>query len=211
MNVRVKICGITDLDTALFAASFGADAIGFVFAESKRKIDPHVAHVISERLPQHIQRIGVFVNETRERIEEIVKIANLTMVQLHGDESYDFCESISVPVIKAFGIHSEDDLVEINKFPCEWILLDSPIGKYRGGNGKAFNWSMLAGHTFPDKKIILAGGLDAKNVEDAMRIASPFMVDVSSGVETEGKKDINKIERFIKKAKNLSSALKDSI
>lgn len=200
--MKVKICGITDVNTALHAAACGADAIGFVFAESKRKVEPASACAISEQLPQHIERIGVFVNETRDRIEEIVTEAKLTMVQLHGDETPEFCDLFSVPVIKALSINSEQDLLELNKYPCEMILLDSPKGKYRGGNGTTFDWGFLAGAQMNGKKIILAGGLDERNVEMAVNLTRPFMLDVSSGVETDGKKDRNKIKGFIEKAKN---------
>lgn len=202
--MKVKICGITDIDTAVTAVSCGADAIGFVFAESKRKIDPAEARKIVDQLPAHIEKVGVFVNETKERIAEIISEVKLTMVQLHGDESPAFCESISVPVIKAFSIGSEQDLSKITGYKSQWILLDSPSGKYRGGNGTSFNWEILSGSKFPDKKVILAGGLNEENVERAIRIARPFMIDVSSGVETDGKKDKQKIKSFIDKAKSLS-------
>lgn len=199
--MKVKICGITDLNTALQAVSYGADAIGFVFAESKRKIDPITAGEISAQLPAHIEKIGVFVNETKEQIEAIVLQSKLTMVQLHGDETPAFCESLSVPVIKALSVGSEKDLLEIEQYSCEMILLDSPKGKYRGGNGTTFNWELVAGDNFLDKKIILAGGLNTENIERAMQICSPYMVDVSSGVETDGRKDVEKIKLFLEKAK----------
>lgn len=203
--MKVKICGITDLDTALYAVSHGADAIGFVFAESKRRIDPFTAGEISEQLPSNIEKIGVFVNETKERIEEIVLKAKLSMVQLHGDESPEFCNSLTVPVIKAFSIGSEKDLLKINQYSCERILLDSPKGRYRGGNGTSFNWKLITGSCLPDKKIILAGGLNPGNVEQAIQICNPFMVDVSSGVETDGRKDVQKMKVFLEKVKNTSN------
>jgi phosphoribosylanthranilate isomerase len=202
--LKVKICGITDLNTAQHAVSYGADAIGFVFAESKRRIEPNSAGEISVQLPPNIEKIGVFVNETRERIEEIVLKAKLTMVQLHGDESPAFCNSLSVPVIKALSIESEKDLEEINRYSCEMILLDSPKGKYRGGNGTSFDWDLLTGSDLPNKKIILAGGLNLGNVERAIQICHPFMVDVSSGVETDGRKDVKKMKVFLEKVKNTS-------
>lgn len=199
--MKVKICGITDVDTALQAVEFGADALGFVFAESKRRISPVVAGEISEKLPTHVEKIGVFVNEAKEVIEEIIARANLTMIQLHGDESPEFCDSFSVPVIKAFSISDNADLERLVDYPNQWFLLDSPTGKYRGGNGTTFNWDLLSSRHFPEKKIILAGGLSIDNVERAMAITRPDMVDVSSGVETDGKKDVEKIRAFIEKAK----------
>lgn len=199
--MRVKICGITDVFTALQAVEYGADALGFVFAESKRKISPASAREIIDHLPLHVEKIGVFVNERKERIDEIIAEANLTMIQLHGDESPEFCESFSVPVVKALSINNKQDLEQLADYSNQWFLLDSPSGKYRGGNGTSFNWELLSGRHFTDKKIILAGGLAIDNVEQAIDIASPDMVDVSSGVETDGKKDVGKIKAFIEKAK----------
>ena len=201
--MKVKICGITDLYTALKAESFGADAIGFVFAKSKRQITPEAAGEISAQLSPQIEKVGVFVNETKERIEEIVSQAKLTMVQLHGDESPDFCLTLSVPVIKALSIGSKEDLIREKQYHCEFILLDSPKGKYHGGTGVPFNWGILQDTLFTKKKIILAGGLNLDNVTQAITQVKPYMLDVSSGVESEGKKDINKIKVFIEKTKSV--------
>lgn len=201
--MKVKICGVTNIDTALEAVAFGADAIGFVFAESKRKIDPNTAGDISVQLPSHIEKVGVFVNETKERIEEIVEQAKLTIVQLHGDETPAFCHSFSVPVIKALSIGSREDLLQMEQFDCDYLLLDSPKGQYRGGNGVSFDWEILTKTNLKTKKIILAGGLHEDNVELAIKTTQPFMVDVSSGVETDGRKDHEKIRNFIAKAKSV--------
>lgn len=200
--MKVKICGITDVDTALFAISCGVDAIGFVFAKSKREISPASAAAITKVLPAHVEKIGVFVDETKEKIEEIAALAKLTMVQLHGDESPAFCESLKIPAIKAISIKSEQDIEKIHQYSTKWILVDSPAGKYRGGNGTSFNWELINSTRFPEKKIILAGGLDQGNVGMAVEMVNPYMVDVSSGVETDGKKDLEKIKVFIKKAKH---------
>lgn len=201
--MKVKICGITDVNTALQAVDFGADALGFVFAESKRKITPIHAGEISSQLPTHVEKIGVFVNESKERIEEIIAEAKLTMIQLHGDESPEFCECFSVPVIKALSVMDNKDLERVAAYSNQWFLLDSPSGKYRGGNGTTFNWELLSNETFPGKRIILAGGLNIDNVAKAVDIVNPDMVDVSSGVETDGKKDVRKMKAFIKIAKKI--------
>nr|WP_254119361.1 phosphoribosylanthranilate isomerase [Bacillus sp. FJAT-29790] len=187
---------------ALFAIENGADAIGFVFAESKRSITPESAGEIISQLPDGILKVGVFVNETKEMIEEIVNLAGINTIQLHGDESPEFCSGFSLPVVKALSISSTEDLSKINDYSCEYLLLDSPKGKYRGGNGIAFDWSMLADVELNEKKIILAGGLTIENVAEGIEKAAPYMVDVSSGVETDGKKDAAKIKRFIEKAKS---------
>jgi phosphoribosylanthranilate isomerase len=199
--MKVKICGITDLTTAIAAVDYGADALGFVFAESKRKISEVKAKEIIAHLPKEVVKVGVFVNETKEKIEEIASSVGLTHVQLHGDETPAFCESLSYPVIKAISIHDEQSLKAIENYKCEYILIDGPKGKYRGGNGLSFNWNSISVENLKDKKVILAGGLHEENVEEAINHIKPYMVDVSSGVESEGKKDFNKIQLFIIKAK----------
>jgi phosphoribosylanthranilate isomerase len=202
--MKVKICGITDVDAALAAVDSGADAIGFVFAKSKRKIDVVNARDIAAELPNDIMKVGVFVNETKEEIDRIGRVVGLTHVQLHGNESADFSKSLSLPVIKALGIEGKDSLEAIKDYPCEFLLLDGPKGKYQGGNGLSFDWNILNEQDLLGKKVILAGGLNEGNVLEAVRQVRPYMVDVSSGVETDGKKDLNKIKRFIDKVKRQS-------
>lgn len=199
--MKVKICGIMDVETGLYAVKQGADALGFVFAESKRKITAELAKEIIKQLPEHILKVGVFVNEKPEVIMEIFHQTGLTHVQLHGDESPEDCEAFSIPVIKALSIGTVADLGKIDQYYCDYILLDSPKGKYRGGNGVKFDWNLLSEFKEKDKKIILAGGLNPENIEEAINVAKPYMVDVSSGVETEGKKDLVKIQNFLAKAK----------
>lgn len=202
--MKVKICGIMDVATALAAVNFGADALGFVFAESKRKIDSSRAKEMIEKLPADVMKVGVFVNETIEGIERVVSQTGITHAQVHGDETPEFCSALSIPVIKAFSSENEKTLETIKNYPCEFILLDGPKGKYHGGNGLAFDWSILKNHDFSGKKIILAGGLNPENVQEAIKKTNPFMVDVSSGVETEGKKDLHKIKTFIENVKGKS-------
>ncbi|MCQ6277756.1 phosphoribosylanthranilate isomerase [Bacillus sp. EB600] len=199
--MKVKICGITDVNTALAAVDSGADAIGFVFAESKRRIEEEKAREIIAELPDDIMKVGVFVNEEQAEIERIAAKVGLTHVQLHGNESPEFCRGLSLPVIKAYSVEGKDRLAELKQFPCEFLLLDGPKGKYHGGNGLVFDWSILKNQDSFGKKIILAGGLNEGNVIKALGEAQPYMVDVSSGVETDGKKDVQKIQRFIDKVK----------
>lgn len=200
--MKVKICGIMDKETALAAVSFGADALGFVFAESKRKVDPYIVKEIISLLPEQIMKIGVFVNETKDEIERIAALTGITHAQVHGDESPEFCAAISIPVIKALSVENDKNLDSIKNYQCEFVLLDGPKGKYHGGNGITFDWAAMDHRDFADKKIILAGGLNPENVRKAIQIVHPYMVDVSSGVETEGKKDRNKIKMFIEIAKD---------
>lgn len=199
--MKVKICGITDVKTAHAAVEYGADAIGFVFAESKRKIAVEKAKEIVSQLPNDLFKVGVFVNETKEKIETIAVHVGLTHIQLHGDESPAFSRSLPLPVIKAMSIQDQESLLAFNNFPCEYILLDGPKGTYRGGNGLAFDWNTINANDFNGKKVILAGGLNEDNVEVAINLINPDMIDVSSGVETEGIKDLAKIKSFIIKAK----------
>ncbi|MGN7402602.1 phosphoribosylanthranilate isomerase [Cytobacillus praedii] len=199
--MKVKICGITDLDTALSAVEYGADALGFVFAESKRRITIDRAKEIIRVLPKDLLKIGVFVNEHKETIEKVVMETGVNVIQLHGDESPGDCASFAMPVIKALSIGSSKDLLLADEYGCEYLLLDSPKGKYRGGNGITFDWSVAAGRGLKGKNVILAGGLTAENVAEAIQIIQPYMVDVSSGVEVEGMKDKGKIKRFIDEVK----------
>ena len=209
--MKVKICGITDVNTAIAAAHYGADAIGFVFAESKRKVSIEKAKEIVSFLPPEVVKVGVFVNESRDKVERIASIVGLTHIQLHGDEPASFSESISLPVIKAISFQGNDGLAVFNQFPSEYILLDGPKGKYRGGNGTAFDWNEVNPSLLEEKKVILAGGLQVNNVEQAIKIIKPYMVDVSSGVETNGLKDLVKIKEFIEKVKTLGGNVNENL
>jgi phosphoribosylanthranilate isomerase len=199
--MKVKICGVKDLETAQFAVESGCDAIGFVFAESKRQISYETAKAIAANLPEEILKIGVFVNETQEVLESVFEEVGLTHLQLHGDETPEFCTRLRYPVIKAIQVKTDQDLLNLEQFKCEYLLLDSPHGKYRGGNGTIFDWSLLNNKQIPSKKWILAGGLTSENVMTACQQINPYMVDVSSGVETDGVKDFSKIKEFIRKVK----------
>ena len=164
----------------------------------------HAKRIIS-KLPKEIKKVGVFVNEDPATIKEIVSITGINIVQLHGDETPEYCQNIPFPIIKALSIESEADLLKIHEYPCEYVLLDGPKGKYHGGNGIAFDWSMIANFDFQDKKVILAGGLTPENVSFAITEANPYMVDVSSGVETNGVKDLQKIKSFLENVKGIKN------
>ena len=203
--MKVKICGITDVETAKSACEYGADALGFVFAESKREITPKRAEEIIQELPANVLKIGVFVNESVEVIQKIADECGLTHVQLHGDEDNYQIRRLNIPSIKSLGVTSESDMKNAQGYEADYILFDSPKEKFHGGNGKKFSWELLT-HMPKElrEKTILAGGLNALNIEEAIRTVRPYMVDVSSGVETEGKKDVEKIKQFIIKAKECS-------
>lgn len=198
--MKVKICGITTTDMAKIVVEAGADFIGFVFAPSKRQITAEAASKITAQLPFDIKKVGVFVNQTKENISMIAKTVGLDYVQLHGDEPASFAASLPYPVIKAFSVNDvTDDLLQT--YPCDYLLIDSPPSTFRGGSGTTFNWEILKKHKVPMEKLILAGGLSIDNIQDAKTKIGPAGVDVSSGVETAGMKDPEKIKQFILLAK----------
>lgn len=196
--MKIKICGLKEVNHAIKAAELGADLLGFVFAESPRRISPDQASLISRQLPSGVKKVGVFVNEKPEIVNEIAGICGLDVVQLHGSESPAYCNKMCVPVIKAFRVKDADILDEMKFYSnsVEMFLLDTYIPGVVGGTGRAFDWNLAAAASGVGK-IILAGGLKPENVASACRIAKPFAVDVSGGVETEGVKDLKKIEAFI--------------
>ncbi|MGM7635085.1 phosphoribosylanthranilate isomerase [Bacillus sp. Hm123] len=201
--MKVKICGIQDVDTAIYAQQIGADYIGFVFAESKRQVSVERTAAISNHLYKGPLKVGVFVNEDVKRVEEIAEAASLDIIQLHGDESPAYARKLTRPVIKAFSYSPQLSMKEVLAYPADLILLDSAKGPYRGGNGTTFNWSLLASETFDRTRLILAGGLHPDNVQEAMTMIHPAVVDVSSGVETNGVKDWTKMKAFIDQAKGV--------
>lgn len=196
----VKICGMTTIEAASVAARAGADFIGFVFAPSKRQVSPERAADISAALPSSVKKVGVFVNEKQETIQNVAEKVGLDFIQLHGDESPAFGDALPYPVMKAFRMGNHD-IAEIQAYPCDYYLIDSPKGPNRGGNGTTFDWTLLKDADLDPQKVILAGGLNSENVQSAISSANPAGVDVSSGVETDSVKDIQKIHQFIKHAK----------
>lgn len=196
--VKVKICGIKSLQEAQMAADAGADAIGFIFANSKRKINPELAREISIQLPPFISKVGVFVNEERHVIQEISSFCNLDVLQFHGEESPDFCKRFSQKTIKALRIKDEGSFKQVREYESvSAILLDTYSDTEYGGTGKSFNWDLIKEAQIK-KPIILAGGLSEENVIAAFTQVMPYGVDVSSGVEIDGIKSKDKVERFIK-------------
>jgi phosphoribosylanthranilate isomerase len=195
----VKICGITNEDDALLAVAMGADAVGFVFAPSPRQIAPQKAADIAKRLPAEIVTVGVFRDEDRQRVVDIVHRSKLRAVQLHGRESsadsHWVRQRVSL-VIKAFAA-GDPRLEEADEYGADAILIDSSAP----GSGEVFDWSLAEGAPF-NRRIILAGGLTPANVADAVRRVRPWGVDVSTGVESApGRKDATKMRAFVEAAK----------
>ena len=196
---EIKICGITNLDDALAAAEAGADALGFIFySRSPRCITPEQAQEIIAGLPRGIAKVGVFVNDDLERIEGIVGICGLDFIQLHGDETPDYCRRFPAStVIKAFSPRSAADLKRAADYPVRAILVDAFAPGLYGGTGKTSNWELARaiGEHCP---LILSGGLNSANIEEAIATVSPDAVDINSGVESApGRKDHYKINEII--------------
>ena len=205
---RIKICGIREEVHALAAVEAGADFIGFVFAPTRRQVSPAKAREIVDTVKKSssaIKPVGVFVDTPASEVNRIADFCGLDWVQLSGNESWEYCRQIARPIIKAIRI-GQQLREEINAeltvglktlSPQRFItLLDSQVeGKY-GGTGITFNWR-LAQQVAKEFPVIIAGGLNPENVAQAIEIATPWGVDVSSGVETEGSKDVAKIKAFI--------------
>lgn len=202
--VRVKICGITDLDTALFAAEAGVDALGFVFAPGHRRIEAEPARQICAALPPFVTRVGVFVDTPLLEVIKLVDYCALDAVQLHGGEPPDYCRALGerVRVIKAFRVGGEGIPADMADYPVAAVLLDTLVPGRAGGTGQTFDWHLIRNAAIK-APLILAGGLTPENVGRAVALVKPWAVDVSSGVETEGRKDRNKIARLIRQVKNL--------
>ncbi|HDS1699675.1 MULTISPECIES: phosphoribosylanthranilate isomerase [Pseudomonas] len=202
-NVRSKICGITRIEDALAAAEAGADAIGFVFyAKSPRAVDVRQARAIIAELPPFVTTVGLFVNASRCELNEILEVVPLDLLQFHGDETPQDCEGYHRPWIKALRVRPGDDLEAACQLyaGARGILLDTYVPGVPGGTGEAFDWSLVPARL--GKPIILAGGLSADNVGQAIAQVKPYAVDVSGGVEqAKGIKDAAKIEAFMKAVK----------
>jgi len=196
--IPTKICGITNLSDAMAAVHHGASAIGFIFYEqSSRCISIEKVKSISDKISKEIARVGVFVNHPKEFIDKAIHTVPLDMVQLHGDESPDFCEQFSIPVIKAIRIKNKQSLHQLDKFNVHGFLFDTFTNDQYGGTGKPFNWSLV--NSNEKNSIILSGGLKANNVLDAIISVNPIAVDINSGVESStGKKDHLKIKKLFK-------------
>lgn len=195
MKTRVKICSITNLEDACMAVEYGADALGFIFTNSPRMIDPEKARQIIKQLTPFVTTVGVFMNNPLKLVEEISLFTGINVVQLHGNESPDYCKRIQKQIIKRIDVQKEDtkeNLIEKMKlYSVSAFLIDPGTG-----SGKLFEWNIAKEIDFP---LIIAGGLNPENVKQAVGLLKPYGVDVSSGVEsTVGKKDPEKVKRFIK-------------
>jgi phosphoribosylanthranilate isomerase len=203
-DVKIKICGITNLADARVAAEAGADAVGFIFCEdSPRRVSVETAEMISAQLPPHLMRVGVFVNPPADLVAGAIQRCGLTLAQFHGQETPEFCLQFGVMTMKAFRVKDAAALEEIAEYQVDAVLLDSYVNGQAGGTGAKFNWNLAVEARKFGKPIFLAGGLTPENVAEAVRMTQPFGVDVSSGVEqSPGKKDADKVRRFIAAARS---------
>lgn len=202
--IRVKICGITNVEDALHAAQVGADALGFVFHEaSPRYVFPEQAAAIIAALPPFIQAVGLFVNAPVEQVNAVAEQCRFDLVQLHGDEPPEYCAQVGRRVIKAFRVKDINSLEPIRNYRVAGHLLDAYSPAAYGGTGVTFNWDIVR-EAEKYGPIILAGGLTPDNVRQAVEKVKPYGVDVSGGVESStGKKDPVKVREFIRRAKGL--------
>ena len=200
---KVKICGITNIEDALLAVGFGADALGFIFyKDSKRYISSEDALSIKSQLPPFVSTVGVFVNQDIEELISVKEEVGFDVFQLHGDESPDYCTKLDGSIIKAIRVKNEANYGDLESYPVNAVLLDTYSLVEYGGTGKSFDWELLKNIVL-SKKVILSGGLTPKNVSQAIKIVRPYAVDVSSGIEEyTGKKNPVKLKRFIEVVRN---------
>ncbi len=199
MRTRIKICGIASASAASEAVYAGADALGFnMYGSSARFIDPDETAVILGDVPPFVTTVGLFVNHSGDEVARIIEQCQFDLLQFHGDEDNDFCRSFGRPFIKAIRVGADTDVERVcGRFPdSKGILFDAMVRGKFGGTGTAFDWSLL---TQIGKPVLLAGGLSADNVGDAIGTAGPYSVDVSSGVESSpGVKDAQLMLKFVR-------------
>jgi phosphoribosylanthranilate isomerase len=211
--MEIKICGLTNFEDAKAAVECGADALGFIFhAPSPRFVTPQRAKEIIGRLPGGICKVGVFVNLSHELINEIASLTGLDLIQLHGDETPEFCTNFPQSrLIKAVAPKTVEDMGYIKNYAVRAILIDARERGLYGGTGNVCDWEMAAAIA-RERPLILSGGLGPDNLEEAIKRVVPAAVDINSGIEIDpGKKDHEKMRKVVEIAKNSKADLKDSI
>lgn len=204
-NPKIKICGITTVEEIKFINEYPIAYIGFVFAPSKRQISIEQGIRLRKALREGIQVVGVFVNRPIDEVNYIARRCLLDVVQLHGEETPEECTKTDVSIWKSISVRDEKSIQEAKNYEkiAEKIVYDAYVPGAKGGTGKNFNWSLL--RNVGSTKIVLAGGLTPDNIGDAIERVHPRVIDVSSGVESNGKKDKRKIEQMVRRVKAYDS------
>lgn len=204
---KIKACGMTNKIDAVAAAELGVDMVGFIFYKrSKRYVEPRVAEDIIDELPESLMKVGVFVDEPLESARAIAEGAGVDAVQLHGNESPEYCAELKkdYKVIKAFRLKGREDLAKINDYNVDYYLLDTWRPDEPGGTGETFDWKILKDFEFL-RPVILSGGLTVQNIARAIADVVPYGVDVASGIErSPGKKDIELMKKFVNEVRKAS-------
>lgn len=198
----VKICGLKRSCDIDYANKYKPDYIGFVFAKSSRQVIPQQAEILKEKLSKDIKTVGVFVNEPIENIAMLCNKNIIDVIQLHGDENNDYINQLKKltdkKIIKAVRVKSSEQVLQAEKLDCDYLLLDAYSKNAYGGLGETFNWDIIPNLAKP---FFLAGGLNSDNVSQAIQTVQPYCVDLSSGAETDGFKDEEKIKLIIDKVR----------
>ena len=192
--IKVKICGLSTKGAVETAVSAGADYIGFVFAPSKRQVTLEQATELATLIPANVKKVGVFVSPSRSELLDAIEKVGLDLVQIHGQVADDLFESLPCATIQAVQV---DEGGHVPNSQADYLLFDAPVA----GSGQTFDWGRLD-TTELAQPFFIAGGLNEDNVEEAIQHFTPYAVDVSSGVETNGQKDHEKIRRFIERVKH---------
>lgn len=200
---KIKICGLKTLEDVAAVNQVKPDYVGFVFANTKRYVTDAQAKAMREMLLPEIQTVGVFVNEPMEHVIQLCREGTIQMIQLHGDESEAYAKAlrkkVDNPVIRAIRVQSTQQILAFRNYPCDYFLFDTYKMDAYGGTGETFDRTLIPSI---NKPFFLAGGLGEDNVQEAIRQCAPYAVDVSSSVETEGSKDVDKIVAFVKKVRS---------
>lgn len=212
--VKVKLCGLRRKEDIDYVNEYQPNYIGFVFAESKRKVSKETAKELAEQLHKGIKKVGVFVNEDIESLAETASVVSLDVIQLHGDEDESYITELrkrlkelnskrqnvkNIELWKAIRVKDKESIILAAKSSCDKVLLDAYKEGVYGGTGKTIDLSLI--HEFKKiskKPFFVAGGINSSNVKEVIKLANPYGVDISSGIETEGYKDKNKIKQIMK-------------
>jgi phosphoribosylanthranilate isomerase len=210
LRTRIKFCGCTDMHDVMMAIETGADAIGMIFAPSPRRITASAAKHIAEQLPPFITPVGVFVDPTRDDIARARDIFPDLVIQLHGDEPPSFVSSVDGKVIKTIHVAqdaADPDAVERagNEHPRAILLFDTVANGQRGGTGVTFPWRTIA-PVARQRQVVVGGGLTPENISNCVRTVRPFGVDVRSGIETDARKDLQKMRAFVQAVKETDAS-----